>query len=265
MSHPSREGLAVPRGVQYGPCRAVDVAVGGARQERLPAGPLGGEDELVQLDLPVRRGGADHEGTADLAAVAPVVRAQADREEVALLHPPVRGPVPGAAGVRSGADGGREGRAVGAVVDEAALQLQGQVAFGAPDEDRLQQLAEGLVGDLGGDPQAGDLLLVLDQPLLFHGGAQVGQPQPGRDRVQRAVPADGEVVFLHGEGLGASGRARSAAATAGSAPGLGRTDSRSPSSSRPSSASPVGAVPQNRASSAGPTSRTAPSGDAPAR
>ena len=50
--------------------------------------------------------------------------------------------------------------------------------LGAADQDRLQQLAERLVGDLGGDPQAADLLLVLDQPQLLHGSAEVGQPHP---------------------------------------------------------------------------------------
>lgn len=196
------------RGVQYGARRVVHVAVRGPGQQGLAARPLSGEDEVVQLDLPVRGSGADHEGTADLTPVAAVVRAQADGEEIPFLHPAVGGPVPGAAGVRAGADGGGEGRAVGAVVHQAPFQLQGEVAFGAADEDGLQEFAEGLVGDLGGDPQTGDLLLVLDQPLLFDGGSEVGQPQPGRHRAQGAVPGDGEVVFLDGERVRADVLAR---------------------------------------------------------
>lgn len=113
--------------------------------------------------------------------------------------------MPGAPGVRAGADGGREGGAVRPVVDEAPLQLQREVAFGAPDEDGLQQLAQGLVGDLGGDPQAGDLPLVLDEALLLHGGPEVREAQLGRDGAQGPVPGDGEVVLLHGEGVGADG------------------------------------------------------------
>lgn len=183
----------------------VHVPVRGPRQQGLAPGPLGGEDEVVQLDLPVGRAGADHEGPPDLAPVAAVVGAQADREEVALLHPAVGGPVPGAARVRAGADGGGEGGAVRPVVDEPAFQLQGEVPFGTSHEDGLQQLAEGLVGDLRGDPQAGDLLLVLDEALLLDGGAEVREAQLGRHGAQGPVPADGEVVFLHGERLGAQG------------------------------------------------------------
>ena len=182
MSGQRPEALRVPRGVQYLAGRTVHVAVGGAGHEGLAAGPLGGEDEVVQLDLPVGGRGADDEGTADLAAVAAVVRAEADGEEVALLDPAVGGPVAAAPGVRAGADGRGEGRAVGAVVDQPALQFQGEMAFGAADEDRFQELAEGLVGDLGGDAQAGDLLLVLDQPQLLDRAAEVAEAQPRGDR-----------------------------------------------------------------------------------
>ena len=79
-----------------------------------------------------------------------------------------------AAGVRAGGDGGGEGRAVGAVVDEAPLQFQGEMPLGAPDQDGLQQLPQCLVGDLGADPQTGDLLLVLDHSELFDRAAEVG-------------------------------------------------------------------------------------------
>lgn len=89
------------------------------------------------------------------------------------------------------------------MVDEAAFQLQGQVSFGAADEDGLQELAEGLVGDLGADAQAGDLLLVLDDPQLLDGLSEVGQAQRRRDRAHGTVPDHGEVVVLGGEGLGA--------------------------------------------------------------
>ncbi len=108
--------------------------------------------------------------------------------------------------VRAGAHGGGEGGAVGAVVDQAALQLQGEMPFGAADQDGLQEFTEGLVGDLGADAQAGDLLLVLDHPELLDRLAQVGQAQPGCDGPHGAVPDDGEVVVLGGEGLGALGR-----------------------------------------------------------
>lgn len=111
--------------------------------------------------------------------------------------------MPGAAGVRPGADGGRERGPVGPVVDETALQLQGEVALGPAHQDRLQQLTEGLVGDLRGDPQAGDLLLVLDEALQLHGGPQVHEPQLGRDGAQGAVAGDGEVVLLDGQRLDA--------------------------------------------------------------
>lgn len=114
--------------------------------------------------------------------------------------------MPGAAGVRAGAHGGRERGSVGPVVDEAPLQLQGEVPFGPSDQDGLQQLAQGLVGDLGGDPQAGDLLLVLDEALLLHGGPEVREPQFGRHGAQGAMAADGEVVLLHGEGVRVDGR-----------------------------------------------------------
>jgi len=89
------------------------------------------------------------------------------------------------------------------VVHQAALQFQGEVAFGAADQDRLQQLTEGLIGDLGGDPQAGDLVLVLDQPQLLDGLSEVGQAQAGCGRGDGPVPGDGQVVLLDGEAVGA--------------------------------------------------------------
>lgn len=51
------------------------------------------------------------------------------------------------------------------------FEFEGEMTLGAADEDGLQQLAEGLVGDLGADAEAGDLLLVLDDAELFHGAA----------------------------------------------------------------------------------------------
>lgn len=85
------------------------------------------------------------------------------------------------------------------MVDQAALQFQGEMAFGAADEDRFEQFTEGLVGDLGGDAQAGDLVLVLDEPQLLHGAAQVGEAQPGRHGAERPVPGHGQMVLLHGQ------------------------------------------------------------------
>ena len=164
------------------------------------------------------------------------------------------------------ADGGGEGRAVGAVVDEAALQFQGEVALGAADEDGLEQLAQGLVGDLGADPQAGDLLLVLDHPQLLDRAAEVGEAQPGRDRADGAVPGHGEVVLLHGEGVGALRRGHEAAAAAGGvAAGPGSTWTRTASSGGPRAELPLGRARQSRRSSLLPSSSTAPCGAAPAR
>lgn len=105
----------------------------------------------------------------------------------------------GAARVRTGGDGGAEGGSVGAVVDQAALQFQCEMPLGAADEDRFEQFAQGLVGDLGGDPQMGDLLLVLDRALLFDGAAEVREVQPGSHRADGAVPGDGQMVLLDGE------------------------------------------------------------------
>lgn len=107
------------------------------------------------------------------------------------------------AGVRAGGDGGRERGAVRPVVDEPSLQFEGEMAFGAADEDRLQQLSEGLVGDLGGDSQTGDLLLVLDHPQLFDRAADVGEAERGGDRAEGAVAGHREVMLLYGHGVGA--------------------------------------------------------------
>lgn len=196
----------MPRGVQDLTGRTVHGAVRRTRCQCLPSGALGCEDHVVQLDLPVGRRGADHEGTADLAAVAAVGRTEADGKEVALLDPTVGGDVTATTGVRAGGDGGGEGRPVGTVVDEAALQLQGEVALGAADENRFEEFAQCLVGDLRADPQTGDLLLVLDDSQLLDRATEVAEPQPGRDRADRAVAGHGEVVFLHRERLGAQGR-----------------------------------------------------------
>lgn len=203
MAGPGGEALGVAGRDERLPGGPVDVAAGHTGCEGLAAGPLGVEDQLVELDLPGGGSGADHEGPADLAAVAPVAGAEADGEEVALLHPAVGGQVAGHAGVRAGADGGGEGGAFRAVVDQPALQLQGEVAFGPADQDGLQQFAQGLVGDLGCYPQRGDLVLVLDQAQVLDGSREVGERDALGDRAQCAVAGDGEVVLLDREGVGA--------------------------------------------------------------
>lgn len=104
-----------------------------------------------------------------------------------------------------GGDSGREGGAVGAVIDEPPLQFQGEMSLRTTDENGLQQLTECLVGDLGGDPQTGDLLLVLDQAELLDGATEVGETQPGRDRADGAMPGHGQMVLLDGERLGPLG------------------------------------------------------------
>src|SRR4051812_3474263 len=123
----------MPRRVQHLTGRAVDITVGGAGGQGLPRGALGGEDEVVEIDLPVGGRGPDDEGAADLAAVAAVVGAEADGEEISFLDPAVGRPVAASARVRAGGDGGREGGAVGAVVDEPPFQFEGEMAFGAAD------------------------------------------------------------------------------------------------------------------------------------
>ena len=147
------------------------------------------------------------------------------------------------------------------MVDEPALQFEGEMPFGAADEDGLQEFAEGLVGDLGADPQAGDLLLVLDHPQLFDRAAEVGQPQPRGDRADRPVPGDGEVVFLDGEGVGALGlrrdrrRRRRVARAAGQ--GLQRAATRPVA---PAAGLSSGGPAHSSRSSVLPSSRTAPCG-----
>ncbi|CAM5674891.1 hypothetical protein SALBM217S_09905 [Streptomyces griseoloalbus] len=109
------------------------------------------------------------------------------------------------------------------MVDQAALQFQGEVAFGAADQDGLQEFAQGLVGDLLAPMrETGDLLLVLDHAQLFDGAADAGEAQPRGGVPQRAVPGDGEVVLLHGEGVDALGDGE-----AGGLPRRGRRPRRS--------------------------------------
>lgn len=202
---PGHKTLSVACGVQQVTGRAVHVAVGGAGHKCLPSSPLSGENQVVELDLPVGRSGADDEGAADLAPVAAVVRTEADGEEISFLHPSVRGPVTAPAGVGAGGDGRGEGGAVGAVVHQPALQFQREVPLGAADQDRFEEFTERLVGDLGGDPQAADLLLVLDDAQLLDGDPEVGQPELRGDRAHGPVPGHGQVVLLDGQRLRARG------------------------------------------------------------
>lgn len=88
------------------------------------------------------------------------------------------------------------------MIDETPLQFEGEMPLGAADEDGLQEFSQCLVGDLGADAQTGDLLLVLDDPELFDRAREIRQAQPRDDRADGSVPADGEVVFLDGEGAG---------------------------------------------------------------
>jgi hypothetical protein len=108
------------------------------------------------------------------------------------------------------------------VVDQAPLQLQREMALGTAHQDGLEELTEGLVGDLRADAQTGDLLLVLDDPQLFDGAPQVGQAQPRRDGAEGAVPGDGEVVFLDGEGVGVLSDGQAGGSDGGVASGGGQ-------------------------------------------
>lgn len=173
------DGRTMPGGVQYLPGREVHLAALRTGPQSLPRSALSGEDEVVQLDLPVLGRGADHERTADLTAVSAVAGAQAHGQEISLFHTPVGRPMSGKSGMGTGRHGGGEGRSLGTVVDQPPLQLQREVPLGTAHEDRLQQLAERLVGDLGRDAQGGDLLLVLDDPLLLHSQAEVGEAEAG--------------------------------------------------------------------------------------
>lgn len=245
--------------------RAVHVAVGGTGDEGLTSGPLSGENEVVELDLPLGGAGPDDERPADLAAVSAVVRPEADGEEITFLDPAIGGPVAAQPRVGARPHGGGESRAVGTVVHEPALQLQGQVAFGASHEDRFEEFAERLVGDLRGDPQAGDLLLVLHQAQLFHGAAEVAEAQARGDGAHGAVAGDRQVVFLDGQGVGVQAAGETRRGDDRVAVGIGQDG-------QPQLlvGAPVGGVPgrragQSRTSSPGPSSSTAPGGAPPAR
>ena len=151
------------------------------------------------------------------------------------------------------------------MVDEAALQFEGEMAFGAADQDGLQEFTESLVGDFGADAEAGDLLLVLDHSELFDRAAEVGQAQPRDDRADLPVPGHGEVVFLHGEGVGALGLGE----IGGGDGGIARTAGQGLHAQRIVRSSLAGlssgGPAHRRRSSVLPRSRTAPSGAVPAR
>lgn len=112
--------------------------------------------------------------------------------------------MPPLTGVGAGGHGGGEGGAVRPVVDQAALQFEREMPLGAADQDRFEEFAEGLVGDLGGDPETADLLLVLDDPLLLHREAQIGQPEARGGLAHGTVPGHGQIVLLDGERIRAS-------------------------------------------------------------
>lgn len=82
MPGPRLKTLSMPRRLQRMTGRTVHVPIGGPRRQGFPAGPLSGENEVVELDLPLGGGGADDEGPADLAAVAVIARPEADGEEI---------------------------------------------------------------------------------------------------------------------------------------------------------------------------------------
>lgn len=107
--------------------------------------------------------------------------------------------------VGSGGDRGGEGGAVGAVVHEPPFQFQGEMPFGAADQNRFEKFTERLVGDLGGDPQAGDLLLVLDEAQLLDRGTEIGEPEPRGHRAHGPVTGDRQIVFLDGKRFRAGG------------------------------------------------------------
>lgn len=89
------------------------------------------------------------------------------------------------------------------------FQFQREVPLGAADQDRFEEFTERLVGDLGGDPQAADLLLVLDDAQLLDGDPEVGQPELRGDRAHRPVPGHGQIVLLDGQRLRARGGGQS--------------------------------------------------------
>src|SRR5882757_84270 len=63
------------------------------RSQRLPTGPLRGENQVVDLHLPVRRVGSHHERTGHVRVIAVEPGAEIDLQQVALQNPPVGGTV----------------------------------------------------------------------------------------------------------------------------------------------------------------------------
>ena len=173
--------------------------------------------------------------------------------------------MPGPARVRPRGDEGGERRSVRPVIHQPAFQLQREMPLGPAHQDRFQQLAERLVGQLPGDPHAGDLLVVLDDPQLFDGPPQIGEVQPRRGGADGPVAGHGQMVFLDGQRLGAVRRRQIGGGHGGVAVRPGQQEQPQILRMRPRPGPHGDASGATRTSWTGPRSSVAPAGASPHR
>ncbi len=83
------------------------------------------------------------------------------------------------------------------------LQVDRHIALGAPDETAFQDVAQRLVGQLGGGADAGDLASVLDRAQALD-GARAGNELPcgGEQLAQMGVLGDREARVVETEPSG---------------------------------------------------------------
>src|SRR5690625_1754363 len=176
VAGPVAERLAVAGGGDVLPSGSIDREAVGTGKQCLCAAVLCLGNQLVDLLLPLGRGGPDHDGSGAVGVIAPVGGTEVDLQQVAGRDDPGAGRVVRDGAVRSGSDDGLEGQPVGAELEHPPFEVTCDVLLGAAEQTTgFIQVLQRPARDRAGLGEAVDLALVLhgtdvfDHPTEMHG------------------------------------------------------------------------------------------------
>ena len=218
VSQPVAEVLGVAGVRDDLPRRRVDVLERHPGCEEVPARPLGGRDEFIDVELPLS-GRRQHECAGHVGVVAAHQGAEVDLHEVPGGQHRIGRPMVRDRRIRSGRHDGLEGHAVGTVIEHQRLEFAAHL-FLCParlQPTALDQILQRRVGGFTGQSQQRDLAGVLDFAQGLHGPGGPHQTGLLAGRLgERRVSVDGHDVTLEAQpGHTVGGRARDEVRSAG--------------------------------------------------
>ena len=211
VSQPVTEVLGVAGVRDDLPRRRVDVLERHPGCEEVPARPLGGRDEFIDVELPLS-GRRQHERAGHVGVVAAHQGAEVDLHEVPGGQHRIGRPMVRDRRIRSGRHDGLEGHAVGTVIEHQRLELAAHLFLcpARPQPAALDQILQRRVGGFTGQSQQRDLAGVLDLAQGLHGSGGPHQTGLLTGRLgEHRVSVDGHDVTLEAQpGHPVGGRAR---------------------------------------------------------